>query len=248
MRLLTMIMCANDNDYLYSRHWNVERTNKLPAKKVLWYEPSSECGKPMNADISWSASNTPEYCDKLGKFGRGVYGIREISKVRTPSFLPVIFTLIPPHSATALAFAQRSQVHVTSSALGVWQRRLATQQGAQAFAVQYANAQLQFRILFKWRVQLRAHLKHFRQAKYADKVFVMRRAFRMWVQRAEEHGREKRLKEWNKGRAGKIFVGMSESMFLAWFRIEILSSRRLEREGIEGAPPSTCRTASSEER
>ena len=83
-----MIMCANDDDSLYSRHWNVEQTNKLPAKKVLWYEPSSECGKPMNADISWSASNTPEYCDKLGKFGRGVYGIREISKVRT--------TLLPP--------------------------------------------------------------------------------------------------------------------------------------------------------
>ena len=76
----------------------------------------------------------------------------------------------------------------------------------------------------------------------------MRRAFRVWVQRAEEHGREKRLKEWNKGRAGKIFAGMSESMFLARSRIEILSSRRLEREGIEGAPPSTCRTASSEER
>ena len=90
--------------------------------------------------------------------------------------------------------------------------------------MQYANAQLQFRILFKWRVQLRAHLKHFRQAKYADKVFVMRRAFRMWVQRAEEHGREKRLKEWNKGRAGKIFIGMSKSVFFAWFRIEILSS------------------------
>jgi protein SFI1 len=35
-----------------------------------------------------------------------------------------------------------------------------------SFAVQYANAQLQFRVLFKWRVQLRAHLKHFRQAKY----------------------------------------------------------------------------------
>ncbi|KAN0140828.1 Sfi1 spindle body domain containing protein [Lactarius tabidus] len=112
--------------------------------------------------------------------------------------------------AAALAFAQRSQVHVTSSAIQVWQRRFATQQGAQAFAVQYANAQLQFRILFKWRIQLRAHLKHFRQAKYADKLFVMRRAFRMWVQRSEEHGRETRLKEWNKGRAGKVFAGWKE--------------------------------------
>jgi protein SFI1 len=127
-----------------------------------------------------------------------------------------------PQSAAAVAFAQRSQVHVSSSAIQVWQKRFATQQGAQAFAVQYANAQLQFRILFKWRVQLRAHLKHFRQAKYADKLFVMRRAFRMWVQRAEEHVREKRVKEWNKGRAGKVFAGTSKFIFLARLCIEIL--------------------------
>jgi protein SFI1 len=128
------------------------------------------------------------------------------------------------NSAAALAFAQRSQVHVTSSAIQVWQRRFATQQGAQAFAVQYANAQLQFRILFKWRIQLRAHLKHFRQAKYADKLFVMRRAFRMWVQRSEEHGRETRLKEWNKGRAGKVFAGTSKIVVLARLWVEILWS------------------------
>ena len=90
--------------------------------------------------------------------------------------------------------------------------------------MQYANAQLQFRILFKWRIQLRAHLKHFRQAKYADKLFVMRRAWRVWVVRAEEHGREKRLKEWNRGRAGKLFTGMSEVMFLARLHIETLWS------------------------
>ncbi|KAF8268883.1 hypothetical protein EI94DRAFT_1799925 [Lactarius quietus] len=87
---------------------------------------------------------------------------------------------------------------------------LSVPKGAQAFAVQYANAQLQFRILFRWRVQLRAHLKHFRQAKYADKLFVMRRAWRMWVVRAESHGREKRLKEWNNARARKIFTGWKE--------------------------------------
>ena len=51
VRHSTMIMCANDDDCLYSRHWNVEQTKKLPAKKVLWYGPSSEYGKPMNADI-----------------------------------------------------------------------------------------------------------------------------------------------------------------------------------------------------
>jgi protein SFI1 len=110
----------------------------------------------------------------------------------------------------ALAFAQRSQVNAASSALRVWHKRLATQQGAHAFAVQYARVQLQFRILFRWRVQLRAHLKHFRQAKIADKYFMMRRAWRIWVDKAEARVREKRLREWNTGRVGKLFSGTSE--------------------------------------
>ncbi|KAH9027675.1 hypothetical protein EDB84DRAFT_1589036 [Lactarius hengduanensis] len=105
--------------------------------------------------------------------------------------------------ATALAFAQRSQVHVTSSTLRVWQRRFATKQGALAFALQY-------RVLFNWRVQLRAHVKHFRQAKILEKFFVVRRAWKVWMERAVERGREKRLKEWDKGRAGKHFAGWRE--------------------------------------
>jgi hypothetical protein len=110
----------------------------------------------------------------------------------------------------ALSFAQRCQIHVTSSALQVWHKRLATQQGANAFAVQYAHAQLKFRILYRWRVQLRAHLKRFRQAKIADKFFVMRQAWRIWVGKAEERGRQKRLREWNKERAKTAFAGKSE--------------------------------------
>jgi protein SFI1 len=101
-------------------------------------------------------------------------------------------------------------MHVTSSALQVWHKRLATQQGANAFALQYANAQLQFRILYRWRVQLRVHLKRFRQARIADKFFVARRAWRIWVDRAEVRGREKRLREWNKGKARKLTASTSE--------------------------------------
>ncbi|KAH9079630.1 hypothetical protein EDB83DRAFT_2343719 [Lactarius deliciosus] len=112
--------------------------------------------------------------------------------------------------ATALAFAQRSQVHVASSTLQVWQRRFATKQGALAFAVQYANAQLQYRVLFNWRVQLRAHVKHFRQAKILEKFFVVRRAWKIWMEGRWKRGREKRLKEWDKGRAGKHFAGWRE--------------------------------------
>jgi protein SFI1 len=87
------------------------------------------------------------------------------------------------------------------------------QQGAHAFAVQYANVQLQFRLLFKWRVQLRAHLKLLREAKIADKFFLMRRAWRRWLDKAEMRGREKRLREWNKGRVAKQFAGTSRLQF-----------------------------------
>ena len=58
-------------------------------------------------------------------------------------------------------------------------------------------------------MRLRAHLKLFRQAKIADKFFVMRRAWRIWIDKAEKRAKEKRLREWNAGRAGKIFAGTS---------------------------------------
>lgn len=141
----------------------------------------------------------------------------------------------------ALSFAQRCQIHVTSSAVQVWHKRLATQQGANAFAVQYAHAQLQFRILYRWRVQLRAHLKRFRQAKIADKFFVMRQAWRIWVDKAEERGRQKRMREWNKGRAKRVFAGTLEQR-LTWVTLRAKSfwSRRLEEKGAQAVPPSTC--------
>ncbi|KAI9446235.1 hypothetical protein H4582DRAFT_2069571 [Lactarius indigo] len=94
--------------------------------------------------------------------------------------------------------------------------RFATKQGAHAFAVQYANAQLQYRVLFNWRVQLRAHVKHFRQAKILEKYFVVRRAWKMWMERAVERGREKRLKEWDKGRAGKFLLRVLKDALNHW--------------------------------
>lgn len=129
-------------------------------------------------------------------------------------FCTLSYSQYPKCLDAALSFAQRCQSHVTSSALQVWHKRLAMQQGANAFAVQYANSQLQFRILYRWRVQLRVHLKRFRQAKIADKFFVVRRAWRMWVDKAEERGREKRSREWNKEKARKLFAGTSEQCLL----------------------------------
>jgi protein SFI1 len=61
---------------------------------------------------------------------------------------------------------------------------------------------------------LRVHLKRFRQARIADKFFVVRRAWRIWVNRAEVRGREKRLRDWNKEKAGKLIAGTSEQCLI----------------------------------
>ncbi len=149
---------------------------------------------------------------KLGRRGKDACGIRGNLKVCAASKSRFDLFCLYSFSDAALAFAQRSQINVASSTLQVWHKRLATQQGAQAFAMQYARVQLQFRVLFTWRVQLRAHLKLFRQAKIAHKYFVMRRAWRVWVDRAEARGREMRLREWNKGRVGKLFSSTSRQL------------------------------------
>lgn len=61
-------------------------------------------------------------------------------------------------------------------------------------------------------MRLRVHLKRFRQAKVTDKYFIMRRAWRIWVKKSEESGRERRLREWNKRRVGKLFASTSSPL------------------------------------
>ena len=187
----------------------------------------------------------PTYFGRPGRHGKGAYGIRESWKVWFQKSWPLYalpYSQIPERLDAALSFAQRCHIHVTSAALQLWHKRLATQQGANAFALQYANAQIQFRILYRWRVKLRVHLKRFRHARIADKFFVVRRAWRIWVDKAVERGREKRLREWNKEKARKLTASTSEQCLVG-----ILSGLRafwphsLERKGTEVAPSSTCR-------
>jgi hypothetical protein len=191
---------------------------------------------------------------KCQRASAGLGGLEKAStaseRARRSGCQPILYSLpyshIPVPLVAALSFAQRCQIHVTSSALQVWHKRLATQQGANAFAVQYANAQLQFRILYRWRVQLRAHLKRFRQAKIADKFFVTRQAWKIWVDRAKVRGREKRSREWDKEKAKKLFASTSERWLIGdTLRAKIFLPRRLEGKGTEAAPPSTCRARDS---
>ncbi|TFY83893.1 hypothetical protein EWM64_g113 [Hericium alpestre] len=105
----------------------------------------------------------------------------------------------------ALTFSMRSGSYLASSTMKLWRQRYANQQNAEAFAVQYHSAQLQFQTMLAWRLALRAKLKLVRQGRVAEKFFAVRRAWRLWVQRAEEQKREKKLKELEVRRTKKLF-------------------------------------------
>lgn len=107
------------------------------------------------------------------------------------------------HEDKALAFSMRGSSALASSALRRWQEVYTSHQNAQAFAVQYYNTQLAYRMLIQWRLQLRAHAKLARQARHAEKYFAARTAWRKWVERVQGKRRERKVKEFEARVAGK---------------------------------------------
>ncbi|GJE87193.1 hypothetical protein PsYK624_032760 [Phanerochaete sordida] len=105
--------------------------------------------------------------------------------------------------AKALAFSTRGSSALAVSAMRRWREVHTSHQNAQAFAVQYYNTQLAYRMLFAWRLQLRAHAKQARQARHAEKYFVTRSAWHKWVEKAQEKKRERKVKEFEERVAGK---------------------------------------------
>lgn len=101
----------------------------------------------------------------------------------------------------------RTNSSTAVSALTVWKQRLMGHHNSAAFAAQYHTAQLQFRTMFTWRLQLRAMLKLQRQARLAEKFFVMRKAWKAWMQKRDEQRREKMLKEYERQKAKRMFQG-----------------------------------------
>ncbi|KAI0316688.1 Sfi1 spindle body protein-domain-containing protein [Amylostereum chailletii] len=112
--------------------------------------------------------------------------------------------------AKALAFASRTKSFSSVSALHKWRQQYTTHQNAHTFATQYHSAQLQFKMLFAWRIALRAKLKLIRKARVAEKYFVMRRAWKGWQQSVEERKREKKLQQ--------LVTSKARGIFDAWLR------------------------------
>jgi protein SFI1 len=71
----------------------------------------------------------------------------------------------------------------------------------------YHSAQLRFKILLIWRLQLRSKLKKAKQARIADKFFNARRAWKIWTDKLDEIRRQRKLQILERQKLRKYFIG-----------------------------------------
>lgn len=91
--------------------------------------------------------------------------------------------------------------------------------------MQYCNTQLAYRMLFAWRLRLRAYSKQARQARHAEKFFITKNAWHKWVETAKARKREKKVKEFEARVAGRYLRG--------WYqRAQLERQRKLSEEVI----------------
>ncbi|KAF8078011.1 hypothetical protein FPV67DRAFT_1403819 [Lyophyllum atratum] len=105
----------------------------------------------------------------------------------------------------AIAFSLRADSDVAASAFRKWRDVNSTHRNAHSFAVQYDSAQLRYRMLLAWRLQLREVLKKTKMARTADRFFATRRAWRSWHDALNARVREKRVEEFKTQRLERIF-------------------------------------------
>ncbi|KAI8998736.1 Sfi1 spindle body protein-domain-containing protein [Trametes punicea] len=111
----------------------------------------------------------------------------------------------------AQLFASRSSSVLVSVAFRKWQETYKSHQNALTFAMHYHKAQLQYKMLLTWRLQLRAKLRMVKQAKAAQKQLLLRRYFHVWQGRAAEKQRERKLKEFQRRLVKQYFHEWLES-------------------------------------
>lgn len=115
----------------------------------------------------------------------------------------------------AISFSHRSKATV-SAALQTWQRVLTTHRNADTFAAHYHHAQLNYRVMLTWRLELRARLRKVKQAKMAEKFFASRKVWQIWRHRTQEQRREKALRKFERRRLHALFEGTTLTHSIVW--------------------------------
>ncbi|KZT68998.1 hypothetical protein DAEQUDRAFT_765781 [Daedalea quercina L-15889] len=108
----------------------------------------------------------------------------------------------------AMAFYSRGSSTVVSAALRKWRGTYSTHQNAANFAVHYHSAQLQYKTLLGWRLQLRAKLKMIKQARIAHKFFLQRTYFKLWLTNVKQQRLQRKRKEFQ--------IRVAQKYFIAW--------------------------------
>lgn len=143
----------------------------------------------------------------LGLLGIDVCMNRSNEKVYFHSSIFTNCLLMTMVTERALAFSMRSNTFTASSALQTWRQVHASHRNAFSFAVHYRFMQLRFKMLLTWRIALRVKLKMVKQGRTAEKFFVTRRAWKAWMDKLEEKRTEKKLKDLERQRMQKYFLG-----------------------------------------
>ncbi|KZV72882.1 hypothetical protein PENSPDRAFT_628005 [Peniophora sp. CONT] len=151
----------------------------------------------------------------------------------------------------ALAFASRVSSPAARTALMHWTTRLSVIRQSSVLAQQYHAAQTQYKALYTWRIALRVHLKRARQARHAERFFVLKRAMGVWQGQMKDRERERKLQDWDRTKVRKAWeLWRTKSAKAAQLRqAESQVVRRvMEREAREALSVWTSRVIAVKER
>lgn len=195
---------------------------------------------------NYDVSRSLQLCKMLGTSGFIDFLKKEPRKVW--SFQVVRLTPNDVILEVADNFFNRTNARLVATAFQRWQQVLITHQNASGYALKYDEAHLQSRMLLAWRMKLHDHLQMTKVARWANRYFVTRNAWRVWVNTLEERRRERKLRDFEITKLRKVYDGMlcvlyffvdKLSFFKAWKgrrdqvqhfrRCEILLRDRIEK-------------------
>ena len=153
------------------------------------------------------ASRKLLHCKLLGRNGFIDYPRKELRKVWSSQAMQ--FTLNDIITEVANNFLNRTDTRLLATTFQRWQQVLTTYQNASAYAIKYDEAHLQSKMLLAWRLKLHDHLQMAKVARWANRYFVTRNAWRIWMRALEERRTERKLRDFQVAKLRKVFHGLS---------------------------------------
>ena len=188
-----------------------------------------------------NASRKLLHCKLLGINGVIDYLKKELRKVRSSPVTEL--TLNDIITDVANNFLNRTGARLLATTFQRWQQVLTTHHNASAYAIKYDEAHLQSRMLLAWRLKLHDRLQMAKVARWANRYFVTRNAWRVWIRALEERRRERKLREFEVAKLRKFFGGMSLAP-PGFFRDELFFLS-LEKSDKPGSIPQAMRNYST---